>query len=55
MDLYKHTYAIVNSFHISSSEKIGKRAHAKRENISPLTQNILDRKEPSCYHEYDQK
>jgi hypothetical protein len=46
---------MASSFHISSSEKIGKRAHAKRENILALTQNILDRKEISCYHEYEQK
>jgi len=46
---------MANGLHISSSEIVGKRAHAKRENISTLTQNILDRKETSCYHEYEQK
>ena len=52
---YKHTYATTNSFHISSGEIIGERVNEEKKGIPISTQNILDRKETSCYHEYEQK
>ena len=55
MDLYKYTYAATNSFHISSGEMIEERVNEEKKGIPISTRNILDRKETSCYHEYEQK
>jgi len=52
---YKHTYAATNSFHASSGKMIGRRVNEEKKGIPISTQNILDRKETSCYHEYEQK
>jgi len=55
MDLYKYTYAATNSVHISSGEMIEERVNEEKKGIPISTRNILDRKETSCYHEYEQK